>query len=76
MLAQLKDLEGLSLLHATCPTGMATFAKINQMLHSVWHMLTYADVCSRQIQPDAALGVAMLTSAGVCWRMLTYADVC
>ena len=37
-------------------------------------MLTYADVCSRQIQPDAALGVAMLTSAGVCWRMLTYAD--
>jgi hypothetical protein len=45
MLAQLKDLEGLSLLHATCPTGMATFAKINHMLHSVWHMLTYADVC-------------------------------
>ena len=45
MLAQLKDLEGLSLLHATCPTGMATFAKINQMLHSVWHMLTSANVC-------------------------------
>lgn len=35
-MVQLKDLDGLSMLQATCPKGMSRFGKINSIVHMVY----------------------------------------